>query len=85
MGDRDIKAGQLLCPVCIHIVKSVNKVHPRERQHMVFIHKRSLFRGFFALFYQESMLKYDLYLQGVHYLEVTLNTGLTVVSISLQN
>ena len=35
-------------------VKPVNKGHPRERQHMVFIDKWSLFGGYwyFVLFYQ---------------------------------
>ena len=49
-------------------VKPVNKGHQRERKHMVFIDKRSLFQ--FSLFYQ-SLLKCDLYLQCGLYSEVT--------------
>ena len=36
-----------------NIVEPVNKGHPREKQHMVFIDKWSLFEGFIELFNQE--------------------------------
>ena len=56
----------------------MNKGHPMDRQHTVVIDKWSLFEGYFVLFYQEGLLKCDLYLQGGLYSEVTFNTGLTV-------
>ena len=40
-----------------YTVKLVNKGHPRERQHMVFIDKWSLFGGYFVLFCQESVIE----------------------------
>ena len=60
----------------------MNKGHPRERQHMVFIDKWSLFGGYFVLSYQDRVIEvwpYYYYLQGCLYLEVTFNTGLTVI------
>ena len=36
-------------------VKSVNKGHPRDRQHMVFIDKWPLFGGYIVLFNQRKV------------------------------
>ena len=38
------------CFLMSYKVKTVNKGHPREGQHMVFKDKWSLFEGFFVLF-----------------------------------
>ena len=38
-------------------VRPVNKDHPWERQHMVFIDKWALFGGFFFYFYQERLME----------------------------
>ena len=38
-------------------VKPVNKGYPWEKQNVVFIDKWSLFGGYFALFYQESVIE----------------------------
>ena len=63
----------------LNTVKPVDKGHPRERQQTVFIDKWSLFEGYFVLFFfEEGLLKCDLYLQGGLYSEVAINTGLTV-------
>ena len=40
----------------VYTVKPVNKGQPRERQHMVFIDKWSLFGGYFVLFYQGRVI-----------------------------
>ena len=40
-----------------YIVKPVNKGHPRERQHMVFIDKWSLFGVYFDLCYEERVIE----------------------------
>ena len=66
-------------PSFFNTVKPVNKGHPRERHHMVFIDKWSLLGGYIVLFFiKEGLLKCDLYLQGGLYLEVAFNTGVTV-------
>ena len=39
----------------LYTVKSVNNGHQKERQHMVFIDKWSLFGGYFVLFNQGSV------------------------------
>ena len=61
-----------------HTVKPVNKGHPREWQHMIFKDMWSLFGGYFVKFYQGRVMKCGLYLQGGLYLEMSLNTVLTV-------
>ena len=40
-----------------YTVKPVNKGHPRERQHMAFIDKWSLFGCYFVLFYQGRVIE----------------------------
>ena len=79
-------SGSLLAYSCLekYTVKPVNKGHPRERQHMVFIDKWSLFGGNLFYFIKEGLLKYVPYLQDGLYLQVAINTGLTVnIIISL--
>ena len=63
-------------------VKPVNKYHPWERQHMVFIDKWSLFGGYFVYYFEEWLLKWDLYLQGCLYSDMPFHTGLTVIQSS---
>ena len=38
-------------------VKPVDKGHPRERQHMIFLDKWTLFGGCFVLFYQGTVIE----------------------------
>ena len=59
-------------------VKPVNKCHSREREHVVFIDKWSLFGGYFVLSNQGRVNEVWPFLQGGLYWEVALNTGLIV-------
>ena len=57
----------------------MNKGHPRERLHMAFIDKQSLFGGCVVLIKEGLLnLKCGLYLQGGLYSDMAFNTGLTV-------
>ena len=55
----------------------MNKGHPRERQHMVFINQWSLIGDYIVLFNQ-GLMKCGLYLQGGLCSDVAFNTCLTV-------
>ena len=65
-------------------VKPVNKGHQRERQHMVFIDKWSLFGGYFVLFYQGRVVAVWPLFTGGLYSEVAFNTGWTVYACMCQ-
>ena len=65
------------CP--LNTLKPVNKGHPSQRQCMVFVDKRPLFKGYTVLFNQGKVTEVWPFLQGGLYLEVAFITGLTVL------